>query len=65
MSTLKKKRNAPQISWRAKLTPQQVRKIRVLYFKKNYTQEELAQQFMLSQTAISNLIRGVTYRGIC
>jgi DNA-binding MarR family transcriptional regulator len=56
------------VSWRAKLRPSQVRLIRKLYFEGEngqcWTQGELAERFKVSRTALSFLLRGITYRSV-
>jgi len=53
-------------SHRAKLTPKQVRQIRKLYKKdrKRWSQSALAKMFQVSQSAISFLLNGTTYKRV-
>lgn len=51
----------PKVSWLAKLTPAQVKKIRELRAL-GWDQKKLAARFNVSQPAICNLLRGRTYR---
>lgn len=51
------------ISHRAKWTAKQVQKIRRLY-NEGWSQQKLARHFGGSQSAISMLLRGITYRRV-
>jgi hypothetical protein len=50
--------------WSAKLTEDNVRKIRLLYATGNFTQRELALQFGVSQIVIWAIIRLKTWKHI-
>ena len=57
-----KPKPVPQVSHLAKLTPEAVRKIRVL--GKKLPQYILAQRFKVSQTTICAVLRGRVYRKV-
>ncbi len=58
-----KHKTKPEVSWRAKLTPSAVRRIRKRYAE-GWSQERLAEAFGVSQAAISMLLRGLTYQKV-
>jgi len=61
---MKSKRNGKRkVSWLAKLTPAQVRRIRQAYAQ-GTTMMKLAARYGVSQATISNIVRWKTYRTI-
>jgi DNA-binding MarR family transcriptional regulator len=60
----KMRRRKAMVSWRAKLSPAQVRKLRKLYASGSYTTLVLAERFGVSQTTVSNILNGKVYRGV-
>lgn len=51
------------VSWRAKLRPSQVRRARELALR-NWSQSRIAQVLGVSQSAVSMLLAGRTYRSV-
>jgi predicted transcriptional regulator len=51
------------VSWLAKLTPAQVRWARKLH-REGLAQSRIAERLKVSQSTVSNLIRGITYRRV-
>lgn len=60
----KKRRAQPKgaLHANAKLTNKEVQKIKQQYINKWFTQAELAKDYGVSQTAISKIVRGETYK---
>jgi len=60
----KKRRAQPKgvLHANAKLTSKEVQKIKQQYINKWFTQAELAKDYGVSQTAISKIVRGETYK---
>lgn len=61
---MRKQEQAVHVSWRAKLSPKDVRDIRALWKSGKYTQDSIAQKYRVSQTAISFLLNKQTYRKV-
>lgn len=52
------------VSWRAKLTPAQVRRMRRMYETGKFTMAALAPKFGVSQATVSNIANNKVYRKI-
>ncbi len=60
---IKKMPKQRKTSWLAKLTPAQVKKVRLLY-QDGESQCHLARRFKVSQSTISNILSEKVYKGV-